>query len=445
METPKAVGKCGPTDTPDTTFSSIFDCDDSPLSSPPSSVIGDVDDDASEYEEEKPQQHTNGTQSITSWDDPENRETARSQRNQRVTKKLPVYSNFFSQLKRQTPEPTKPKVQSTEDPVRPSFTTADDDEKPALRTSKRKQQATVPDSTAELQQNKVKTAPARRSHPSKLDAEPAFAQNVPQSNAPIPASSTVPSHQLRKRKLDTTAIEEAQPPSTKKVKAAPTKASPKSKRKPTRVPKRAAPIKSKKHNSAGQATKAALPEKTEFVIVLRMAAHRLVGLGRGEERGPDTTAASRRTFSIDHETGSFESTSFQSEPDQCAQPVLAPIPASSQLTSDDSSQLTHNSFQSHNANLAASNLQIVPEECEVAASQDLPTSPYISVAEPEVPKTQSDHNHSLQQQPTLFASEHATHALEKTHSFSSTQPTQLLSQPYSKSRPSKCLDCPRLT
>jgi hypothetical protein len=443
MGTPQAAKACHSTETPDTTFSSIFDSSDSPLSSPSSSILGDLNDkDASEYEEEKPPRHpkpSNCTQAISLWDDLNNCGTASSQRERRAQKKAPVYSNFFSEVKKQSPDLPQVKVPlsptAISDAAQPAATTREireDEETSHQTTLKRKEQATASDSNDEPIQKKVKTASARRCARSKLDTEPAFAADILQPTGSSPANECAPSRQLRKRKLETTVTEVDQPPPSKKVKTAPAKAQPKPKGTSPRKPRRAAPPVPKKRKSTGQATVTTLQEKKGSVVVLKMSPHRLAGLGHNEEQRPATEPALQQSFTDAHETFPFEQTSFQSmrsDPDQCAQPVPAPIPASSQLTSFDGSQLTHSSFQAHKADTATPSLETVPEEAEASASQNLPTPPYLPAEDPEVPKTHPEPE--SQSQSSLPFVEHAVSGPENVCSMASTQPTLILKEPYS--------------
>jgi hypothetical protein len=446
METPKAVKACNLTDTPNTTCSSIFDSDDSPLSSARSSVLGDLDDNnTSEYEEEKPLHHlkpSNGAQNIPLRDDLNNCGTASSQRERRALKKAPVYSNFFSDVKEQSPEPPEinvpPAPITTHDSVQPATVTAHAqyDEESAHQTPKCKEQATATDSTERSLLKKVKAAPVRHLG-SKLDTEPALAEGVLQLTGPAPTSNCAPSRLLRKRKLNTTATEAAQLPPSKRVKAAPTKTQSKLKGKSPRATKGAAPPKSKKRSSTGQATTTVLPKKSGSVVVLKMSPHRLAELGHLAEDIFGEASTSQDTSRDADETIPFESTSFQSLRsglDQCAQLVPAPIPASSQVTSFDDSQSPHISFQSQNANLVVLQLLTVSGECEIEASQKLPTPPYLPAAETEGPKAHAPEDHVLQSQSSVPDSEHAALGPGKACSVPSTQPTQILPEPYSKRR-----------
>lgn len=82
METPSSLKAGDSGDTSGTTFSTIFDSDDSPLSSPSSSVLSDVNTDT--YNEKG----SRSTQALALFEDPNNRETAASQRHRRRTKTL---------------------------------------------------------------------------------------------------------------------------------------------------------------------------------------------------------------------------------------------------------------------------------------------------------------------------------------------------------------------
>jgi hypothetical protein len=350
-----------------------------------------------------------------------------------------VYSNFFSEVKKQSPDLPQVKVPlsptAISDAAQPAATTREireDEETSHQTTLKRKEQATASDSNDEPIQKKVKTASARRCARSKLDTEPAFAADILQPTGSSPVNECAPSRQLRKRKLETTVTEVDQPPPSKKVKTAPAKAQPKPEGTSPRKPRRVAPPVPKKRKSTGQATVTTLQEKKGSVVVLKMSPHRLAGLGHNEEQRPAKEPALQQSFTDAHETFPFEQTSFQSmrsDPDQCAQPVPAPIPASSQLTSFDGSQLTHSSFQAHKADTATPSLETVPEEAEASASQNLPTPPYLPAEDPEVPKTHPEPE--SQSQSSLPFVEHAVSGPENVCSMASTQPTLILKEPYS--------------
>jgi hypothetical protein len=425
METPNRVQhKRNSFDTPTTEISSVFD-DDSPLSSSVSPVSSNGDDKL--YQDKAPteQQPTkdNSAQDIATKVNPNYYGTAGSQRGQRRTTRQPRYSNFFSESRSQNVNDAqaqeRPAIESEQTPAatEESRTTSAlvNEEQQATeshpRGLKRKQQSSISDVTLQPPQKKVKK-----------DIE-----TLTESGSP---------RQLRKRKVDTSAGEVLQLP-TKKAKTfsnARSTSSPKSKlssksspikptvdlhprRRVTRGITRSQELVTHPHEPASPAS-----GKDSLIVVLRRMPPEWLVLLRGDITPAST---SQNTSPSTQQNVSFASTSNQfvsDGQDQCAQPALAPIPASSQLSSVDVSQLAQPREASPDAEETHQNLEEhgldVAFVLKFATSQERPCE---EVAQPD---------RSSQQLPVAAASEEQYMPLAlRAPSFESTQPTQ----PWSKS------------
>jgi hypothetical protein len=431
METPMRLrDKRNSTDTPTTDISSVFD-DSSPSSSSVSPVSSNGGDE-SYKEKEAPQQQPSviiGIQNTTTKYNLDDYGTAASQRRQRRTTGQPRYSNFFSESRSQgvkdTQVPETPEIVSEHTSAaaqEPRTASAPEHEEQQLGNGphqrfKRKQQASVSDVTSQPLRKKVK-------------------RNIQTT----PAAT----RQLRKRKVDTSAIEEPQPP-TKKVKTSlikphsttTSKTKPQPKTSPAKAkddihpPRRITRGIARSRKPALQPADAAevVPERDSLIAVLKMPPCWLLA-----ERGditPDAASMSHSTSTSTQQNASFVSTSNESVPDcqdQCAQPALAPVPASSQLSSSDVSQPAQPSGQPQGACITVEepHQSLEEHELDIAFLMRLKSSQERLCEKPERIATQPEH--SSPHLPAVATSEEQ-HVTLPVPSFKSTQTTQ----PWSKS------------
>jgi hypothetical protein len=426
METPKHAHTRPSINTLSTDFSSIFSDDNSPLSSAPSSVNGDSDADP-RHKKATPEQQPNvdstadaGAAQLNS----KYHDTVAWRRGRRKATREPVYTNLYSGSRSQrvndyppqaTPEIEleHPSAAAQEAESRTIPAPKDDEQhlaKTLRRTSKRNKQASVRDVTLQKPQNELE-------------------ENVLTVLEPAPA------RQLRKRKhnADVFASELSQP-YAKKAKTTPTRApstaSPKPK--PTSTP-RSKPRPRPKSSSAKPEkllphppeTAAAISEQRSLIVVFNMPPEWLL---KERERIMSGAApiSPGTSFSTEQNT-SFESTrSIQSIPggqDQCAQLALAPVPASSQLSSTDVSQAA----QTHEAYLPLPEPQQSPDghESDVTFLLKFASSRERSAEETQRMATQSAQlEHSSQQQQNAVATEEEQQVDFPAITYDATQATQ---------------------
>jgi hypothetical protein len=349
METPKHAHTRVSFSTPSTDFSSIFGDDNSPLSSAPSSVNGDSDAEI-RHEKATPEQQPTVDSTADAGAaqlDSKYYDTVAWRRGRRKATREPVYTNFcsVSRSQRVNDSPPQPTLEielehpsATAKDVESRTTPVPEDNEQHLakiprQTSKRNKLISVPDVTLQTPQNELK-------------------ENI------VTALEPAPAHQLRKRKpyADVFASESSQP-SAKKAKTTPTKAlstfNPKPK--PTSTP-RSKPRPRPKSWSAKPKelvprppeTAAAISEQRSFIVAFDMPPEWLLKERERIMSGAAPTSPGT-SFSTQQNT-SFESKrskqSISDSQDQCAQLALAPVPASSQLSSTDVSQAeqTHEAY-----------------------------------------------------------------------------------------------------
>jgi hypothetical protein len=440
LATPKDAHTRNAIDTPATDFSSLFDNDsDSALSSAPSSVCADSDDEH-EQEKEAVQQQPNVDNTVQDGATQFDRRyyatcTLASRREQRKPRSQPVYSDFYSESLSQSVKDAPPQATRQIESEHPSPPVKDaelrtspvsDHEKQPLanaprRTSKRKQQASVPDVTLQPLQKKIKGTIA-------IEAPPEL----------------VSDRQLRKRKpkVDASASEMPSPP-TKKAKKTPTKARLESSAKPKSIPK---PTPKSKPNSTPKSSSArpkelspqppeiAKPTPGDKSLIAKI---RMPPAWLEAERAKiiaDAASTSPGTSFSTEQNASFASTrsvqSISDGQDQCAQQALAPIPASSQLSSADGLQVT----QPQEAYLAFQEPHQSPDghESDAAFLLKFGSPQERLVEENEQTATQQEHasqeNHASQRL-TAVAATREQHVPPPAPIYDATQPTQPWIQP----------------
>jgi len=413
METPSSLKTGDSGDTPGTTFSTTSDSDDSPLSSPSSSLLSDI------YNEPDHGKSRRNTQTLALFDDPNNCETAASQRPRRGTKAL-------LQLNKQVEERSEPATEqistTVQDVAPPAVATEQVDEQPLpvpARRSTRNRQPAVLERTPEPQPNQPKRD--SKSFRSKFADESAFADE-PQSPPATPAAG----RQLRKRKTKETVKDDPWTPPPKENKTiaidAPSKSRTESSAVPTKssamptksstTPRRSARPKTKSRKQI-LADAAAIEESAGMssrVIILKTSPSWF------SPGGPlDRITASQHAKFSTPET-SFASISERpaiGNQEQYAQPVSAPVPASSETTSTDGSSFLRTQPRQSQ--------KFVPQEPSTITSQGtLPIPPYNHNGEVALVGQLSGLIDATQSQKRAMVEEDQT------------QPTQLLSQPYSK-------------
>ncbi|EAT89975.2 hypothetical protein SNOG_03244 [Parastagonospora nodorum SN15] len=322
METPSSLKAHDSSDTPGTTFSTIFDSDNSPLSSPSSSALSHV------YNDPHHDKSSRNTQALALFEDPKNCETAASQRPRRGTKSLLPLNEQIEEIS----EPVVEQISATaQDVAQPAIATEEVDERPT---------------------------------PASFAAESAFADNK-QSSPATPAAA----RQLRKRKTNEAVKEDLRTPSPKKIKTIAVDAPSKSKTKSKSTPRRSARTrtKSKKQTLLEATLVEDSPDMSSLVIALRISP---LWFSPG---GP----LERLTVSQYPDSHTQENVSFDSMTDrpaihdenQYAQPLWAPVPASSQTASTDGSSFLRT--QPHQSQKFVSQ-----EPSTITSRGTIPTPPY---------------------------------------------------------------------
>lgn len=293
----------------------------------------------------------------------------------------------------------------------------------ALRETGRQQSWKGP---PEPQPKRPKRAPKRESVRPKPAAESAFADEKPQS----PQATPVATRQLRTRKTSEAVKEDPRTPSPKKNKTIAIDAPSKFKAKSSTVPIKSSTtprrstrtrIKTKKQTLLDADSIEASTEMNSRVIILKTspswfspggALERMTTSQRAKSSTPETSFASM----------SDRPAVFDGE--QYAQPAWAPVPASSHTTSTDGSSFLRAEPLHHSQ-------RFVPQEHSTVTSQGtLPTSPY-------------NHNREVSHMGRLSGLIDGTQPQKRAMvEEAETQPTQLLSQPYSKSSQFKPLITP---
>ncbi|KAH4176862.1 hypothetical protein HBH43_044800 [Parastagonospora nodorum] len=420
METPSSLKAHDSSDTPGTTFSTIFDSDNSPLSSPSSSALSHV------YNDPHHDKSSRNTQALALFEDPKNCETAASQRPRRGTKNLLPLNEQIEEIS----EPVVEQISATaQDVAQPAIATEEVDERPTpasvpARRSRRNKQAAASENTPEPQPKQLKRASTTKSARSKFAAESAFADNK-QSSPATPAAA----RQLRKRKTNEAVKEDLRTPSPKKIKTIAVDAPSKSKTKSKSTPRRSARTrtKSKKQTLLEATLVEDSPDMSSLVIALRISP---LWFSPG---GP----LERLTVSQYPDSHTQENVSFDSMTDrpaihdenQYAQPLWAPVPASSQTASTDGSSFLRT--QPHQSQKFVSQ-----EPSTITSRGTIPTPPYnrngdsnpMGLLSDLIDATQSRKRAIVDEVPRQLA----TAAIDET------QPTQLLSQPYKFLRARDC-------
>ncbi|KAH7409811.1 hypothetical protein DE146DRAFT_604110 [Phaeosphaeria sp. MPI-PUGE-AT-0046c] len=316
METPKSARQSSdPADTPDTRIPSIFDSDDSPLSSPQSltsSCSGESPINGAR-EWQHPTQPDKESQHTTAWANLHLFGTAASHRAQRTRKAPKPYPGYLE---------THAEVFEEEH---------------------------VPDT--------LETAAALTAAPEQNERGVRSKSNPNPTRGHVPAAPA-PTHQLRKRKAASSTLKAEYIPPVKKVKTKTPKpaAASKSKSRPRKPAAKDPARRSMRTIRPPERLRAITEENSEEVsvrsaLILKL---KMYDGWRGELQRPssikstiDLTFASNLTASP-HESSSFGSAGKQStyeSQEQCAQPVLAPISASTQSSSNNGSQIVD--FTSH--------------------------------------------------------------------------------------------------
>jgi hypothetical protein len=437
LATPKNAHTRNAIDTPATDFSSLFDNDsDSALSSVPSSVCADSDDET-EQEKEAVQQQSNVDNTVRDGATQFDRRyyatcTLASRREQRKPRSQPVYSDFYAESRSQSVKAALPQATPQIESEHPSpavkdaelrtSPVSDHEEQPLANaprwTSKRKQQASVPNVTLQPPKKKIK-------------------ETIPIETPPELVSGRQLRKRKRKHKVDASASE-MPPPPTKKAKKTPTKARPKSSAKPKSGPKSTPKSKTKSTpKSSSTKPKELSPRPPEIakstsgdrslIAKIRMPPAWLEA-ERAKIIADDASTSPGTSFSTEQNT-SFASTrgaqSISDGQDQCAQQALAPVPASSQLSSADGSQVT----QPQEAYLAFQEPHQSPDghESDAAFLLKFGSPQERLVEENEQTATQQDRasqeNHASQRL-TAVAATRKQHMPPPAPIYDATQPTQ---------------------
>ena len=389
--------------------------------------------------------------------------TAASQRPRRSRESQPQYADTISEESLSSVEATKPQDTIEVRPVQPSRT-ADEEECPQTdqrrQALKRKAQISVTDVTSQPPPKKARKAPTKRAK-----------QDVTSTQRKQPAAPV--SRQPRKRKAELETSDEVQPTPPKKAKTLPVKP-PKqneSDQLPAFAEDEARPLRritrgltrSRKAVSPSTIVQEEPPagqsEHASLIVVLKMSQLARIGCeSPAQSQTPlqpqiamtesDDVAASGvqsadtsdmvclypRSFFMSHanlqkQNSSFRTTMSQSYRDvqeQCAQPALAPVPASSQGASSFSSQATHL--------LRPYDIPSLPTVQEESEDHELNISPAKYNKAPWLQSLNADALAPELPAAAKAVDRHENIGVSPSVSFASTQPTLVLSQPWEPSK-----------
>lgn len=442
MDTPKSARQSFDlADTPDTSISNIFDSNDSPLSSACSL--------SSEYREESPikteqaqrqiTEPDNDTQDCTTWVNHSlyGDYTAASQRSKRARKK----PELFPGLSQVPTEAFKEELEILETNDEATTTPAPDAEEPSApeqheeqlqqQATKRKRQASRSDVTGLPTQRRVKgDAAPRRSARAKSDRKATVEGDL---------LAQSPTRQLRKRKALPATFAVSEAPNAKRAKAATTETAAITKLKPkARNPVASGPARrSTRTTRPPVKLRDFIKEKDTAVSAPRtwILKLKMYDGWRGELKRPSPTSSTTASLQESTSFGSAGKQPKYESQEQCAQPALTPIPASSQLSSEDSSQALNTTSQSQAADPVNHDIQESPHHASPQASQNrAATQPNLS-APTVMNKSQPVQQPSSQVENEVIMGNADLPGSFSALSFHSTQPTLILDKPYSEWSP----------